>query len=208
MLTVLIIIFGLGAAATILTQLAQLIMEGNLLAVWRKRRMDKKIARIRDHVIICGYGRIGQAICRHLRNMGVECLILDRDDSRVRIRLNSTAIGVANVANGEVRTSYVQGGQGYTVRSKGVVMACWNTVIPHLCREVTPEQRRMLQAIVDEYGNRINYIAVTGASNVSGAITPLAEVAQGLFAVEVLAQGGVASGIDGQAGGPAMLDSR
>jgi selenocysteine lyase/cysteine desulfurase len=35
-----------------------------------------------------------------------------------------------------------------------------------------------LAALIDEHGNRINYIAVTGASNVSGAITPLAEVAR------------------------------
>ena len=40
-----------------------------------------------------------------------------------------------------------------------------------------------LQAIVDEYGDRINYIAVTGASNVSGAITPLADVARMVHAV-------------------------
>ena len=40
-----------------------------------------------------------------------------------------------------------------------------------------------LQAIVDQYGERINYIAVTGASNVSGAITPLAEVAAMVHAV-------------------------
>jgi len=38
-------------------------------------------------------------------------------------------------------------------------------------------------AFVDEYGDRINYIAVTGASNVSGAITPLAEVARLVHAV-------------------------
>ena len=82
-LTVLIIVFGLGSAATIFTQLAQLMMEGNLLAVWRTRRMDKKITRMKDHVIICGYGRIGQAICRDLTNMGVQCVIVDRDDSRI-----------------------------------------------------------------------------------------------------------------------------
>jgi selenocysteine lyase/cysteine desulfurase len=41
-----------------------------------------------------------------------------------------------------------------------------------------------LQAIVDEYGERINYIAVTGASNVSGAITPLAEVSRIVHAVD------------------------
>lgn len=40
-----------------------------------------------------------------------------------------------------------------------------------------------LQTIVGEYGERINYIAVTGASNVSGAITPLAEVARMVHAV-------------------------
>jgi len=34
-----------------------------------------------------------------------------------------------------------------------------------------------LRAIFDEHGENINYIAVTGASNVTGAITPLAEVA-------------------------------
>jgi len=43
-----------------------------------------------------------------------------------------------------------------------------------------------LQAIIDEYGERINYIAVTGASNVSGAITPLAEVARMVHAVGAL----------------------
>ncbi|HKJ51126.1 MAG TPA: aminotransferase class V-fold PLP-dependent enzyme [Gammaproteobacteria bacterium] len=40
-----------------------------------------------------------------------------------------------------------------------------------------------LRAIVGEYGERINYIAVTGASNVSGAITPLTEVAEIVHAV-------------------------
>lgn len=82
-LTVLIIVFGLGAAATILTQLAQMMMEGNILAVWRKRRMEKKIAKMKDHVIICGYGRIGHAICRDLTNMGVQCVIVDREEARV-----------------------------------------------------------------------------------------------------------------------------
>ena len=40
-----------------------------------------------------------------------------------------------------------------------------------------------LQGLVEQYGERINYIAVTGASNVSGAITPLAEVAAMVHAV-------------------------
>lgn len=45
--------------------------------------MEAKILKMNNHVIICGYGRIGQAICRDLTNMGVQCVIVDRDDSRV-----------------------------------------------------------------------------------------------------------------------------
>ncbi len=82
LLTIGIIIFGLGSAATIFTQLAQLMMEGNIFAVWRKRRMDKELSRMKDHVIICGYGRIGEAICRDLTSMGVQCVVLDRNEER------------------------------------------------------------------------------------------------------------------------------
>lgn len=42
--------------------------------------MGKKM---KNHVIICGYGRIGQAICRDLTNMGVQCIVVDRDKTRV-----------------------------------------------------------------------------------------------------------------------------
>jgi voltage-gated potassium channel len=81
-LTVFIVIFGLGAAATILSQLAQLMLDGNLAANWRQRRMDKKVAQLTDHVVICGFGRIGQAIAADLTAMGVSCVIIDRDDGR------------------------------------------------------------------------------------------------------------------------------
>ena len=74
----------------------------------------------------------------------VDYSLLDRDDSKVRIRLNSTVIDVANRAEGEVETKYVMDGKAYSVRSKSAVMACWNTVIPHICREIPPAQRQAL----------------------------------------------------------------
>lgn len=46
--------------------------------------MDKVVGKLRDHVIICGYGRIGEAICRDLTGMGVQCVVLDRDAERTR----------------------------------------------------------------------------------------------------------------------------
>jgi len=69
---------------------------------------------------------------------------LDRNDNRVRIRLNSTVVDVSNAGDDEVETTYVLGGNAYTVKSSNVVLACWNSVIPYICRELSPEQAEAL----------------------------------------------------------------
>ena len=74
----------------------------------------------------------------------VDYRLLDRDENLVRIRLNSTVTDVANIVGNQVRTQFVLGGNAYSVKSKDVVMACWNPVIPHICREMSPQQREAL----------------------------------------------------------------
>lgn len=74
----------------------------------------------------------------------VDYSLLDRDENNARIRLNSTVVSVGHVNDRQVETSYVQGGQAYSVRSNAVVLACWNTVIPHICSEVSAPQREAL----------------------------------------------------------------
>ena len=74
----------------------------------------------------------------------VDYTMLDHDDNNVRIRLNSTVIDVAHENDQQVETKYVLGGNAYSVKSKAVVMACWNSVIPHICREVPDMQREAL----------------------------------------------------------------
>jgi spermidine dehydrogenase len=70
--------------------------------------------------------------------------MLDREENNVRIRLNSTAINVGHINSGQVRTSYVNDGKAVHVRSKGVVLACWNSVIPYICDEIPQKQKEAL----------------------------------------------------------------
>ena len=71
---------------------------------------------------------------------------LDRPDSPVRIRLNSTAVDVAHTADQEyVDTTYVHNGDTYRVRSRHVVMACYNAIIPHICSELPESQVEAIQ---------------------------------------------------------------
>jgi spermidine dehydrogenase len=73
---------------------------------------------------------------------------LDRAESPVRIRLNSTVVRARHVGDPAtakaVDVSYVSQGKGYRVRGDQVILACWNMVIPYLCPEMPQRQREGL----------------------------------------------------------------
>ena len=59
-------------------------------------------------------------------------------DAPIRIRLSSTVarvrhVGCGGVGEGSRRRRTARDKKLYTVRAKGVVLACWNSMIPHLC---------------------------------------------------------------------------
>jgi spermidine dehydrogenase len=74
---------------------------------------------------------------------------LDDPHSAVRIRLSSTVVRVRHLGDAarasEVETSYARGGDVYAVRSKLVVMASWNMMIPYIIPELPREQKEALQ---------------------------------------------------------------
>lgn len=77
---------------------------------------------------------------------------LDQSDARVKIRLNSTAVGVRHVGSSnkgqEVRVSYVRGGKLHAVTGKNCVLACYNVMIPYICPELPEKQKRALAYLV------------------------------------------------------------
>ena len=67
--------------------------------------------------------------------------LLDQESSYIRIRLNSTGADVRHTPDqSSVDVTYIQGGDPYRVRSKHVVLACYNSLIPHICPEVPEKQ--------------------------------------------------------------------
>ncbi len=73
---------------------------------------------------------------------------LDQDDSPVRLRLESTAVRVGHRGDPqsaeEVEVTYVRHGRAERVRAGGCVLACYNVVIPHICKELPEKQERAL----------------------------------------------------------------
>jgi voltage-gated potassium channel len=49
----------------------------------RRRQLMRTIDQLRDHVIVCGYGRVGQFAARSLRDSGRQCLVIEQDAGAV-----------------------------------------------------------------------------------------------------------------------------
>ncbi|HMK10814.1 MAG TPA: potassium channel protein [Acidimicrobiales bacterium] len=81
--TIVIILAGVGTALYTLTVLLELLVEGHVGQVVERRRMDKKIAGFRGHVIVCGWGRVGRAIARELTLGGKQVVIVEEDPQRI-----------------------------------------------------------------------------------------------------------------------------
>lgn len=77
----LIIVAGLGTAVYTFTRIGQVLLEGELLTVLGRRRMKAELDRLNDHIIVCGYGRIGRPVVDNLVNENVSFCVIDRDDS-------------------------------------------------------------------------------------------------------------------------------
>ena len=76
--TIVIIVAGVGVAVYAGTQLVEIIIEGEILGYSRRRKMDKKIKDMKNHYIICGYGRTGHQVGAEFDAARVPYVVVDR----------------------------------------------------------------------------------------------------------------------------------
>jgi voltage-gated potassium channel len=79
--TMLLIVCGVGTTLYLLTIVAETLLEGHLQDFWGKARMQRNIDELSGHVVVCGYGRFGRAVCDELARQDVERVIIDSDPS-------------------------------------------------------------------------------------------------------------------------------
>jgi voltage-gated potassium channel len=81
--TIFVILGGVGTAAFTFSVLVELFVEGQISQLLGRRRMDRKIAGLNDHVIICGWGRVGRSVARWFPEGGPGFVVIDRDPARL-----------------------------------------------------------------------------------------------------------------------------
>lgn len=73
------IVVGLGATLYAVMALAEFLIAGHLRDLLGRRAMRRSIHDLRDHVIVCGYGRLGRSVADHLAYAGVRMVVVDAD---------------------------------------------------------------------------------------------------------------------------------
>ncbi len=77
--TIIIIISGAGTMLYILSTGAKLIIEGEIKDIFGRKKLEKKLAGLKNHHIICGYGRMGKIISRELKHANLNFVVVEKN---------------------------------------------------------------------------------------------------------------------------------
>lgn len=88
--TVLLIVLGIGVA--LYTAAASIEYVVDLEEVRRKRKMERDISKLTNHVIVCGWGRVGRGTWVTLRDRDVSVAVIESDADRAESARASGAL--------------------------------------------------------------------------------------------------------------------
>ncbi len=76
--TMLLIVVGVSVIGYIVGSLAQIMFEGQIQRIVGRKRVEKMIDALKDHYIICGFGRIGSLICKEFKANDLPFVIVEK----------------------------------------------------------------------------------------------------------------------------------
>ncbi len=103
--TMILIVLGIGAGGYSIGTIAAIVVEGQMLDILRGRRMVKEITGLRDHIIVCGFGKIGREVCQCLNEANQSFIVIDSNDEKIDMALEFGYLAaVGDVTEDEILT--------------------------------------------------------------------------------------------------------
>ena len=99
--TIGLIVSGCTGMIFLTGALVQLITLSQFQQLFGSRRMQKDIDRLDGHVVVCGYGRMGQMLARELTAGKVACVVVERDEQRLTACRDTGSLCLAGDATDE-----------------------------------------------------------------------------------------------------------
>ncbi|MGB3632708.1 MAG: potassium channel protein [Rubrobacteraceae bacterium] len=77
--TMFVLVSGVGILFYSIVAFVELAVEGTVQRYLGRRRMDARISKLRDHYVLCGYGRVGRQVAEELSEEGVSFVVIEKD---------------------------------------------------------------------------------------------------------------------------------
>jgi len=82
--TIILILVGVGTALYTFSAVLEVLIDGHMRDLIRRRKMERDIDGMHGHVIVCGWGRVGREVARFLASGKTDLVVIDRDPERLR----------------------------------------------------------------------------------------------------------------------------
>ncbi|HET7482048.1 MAG TPA: potassium channel protein [Actinomycetota bacterium] len=160
--TITLILLGVTGVVLALSMVARYLEEGGFGERGRRRRMERKIAGLSNHCIVCGFGRVGRTVTEELTRDGVPFLIIDKSEDREKELIDAGMLYL--IGDATRREDLETAGIG---RARAVISAvdddAENIFITMVARAVAPEIWIVARASQEESVQRLE---TAGASRV------------------------------------------
>jgi voltage-gated potassium channel len=81
--SIVLIVAGVGVVMYTATMIVQYLIEGRFFNTRRRRRMQEKISKLKNHFILCGYGRVGREVAYVFEQEETPFIVIDVNDEAV-----------------------------------------------------------------------------------------------------------------------------
>lgn len=157
--TILILLSGLGVAAYFVSTLTAFLVEGELKNVFWRKKMEKAISKLNNHIIVCGGGRVGFYITQELIRTKKKFVLIDRDEQRIR-QLQEEFGSFAAVI-GDATSDHVLKEAGVS-RAYGLISALSddkdNLCVLVTCRQLSPDLRVISGCRTSEFAGKLEMV--------------------------------------------------
>jgi len=195
--TIVLIIFGLGSAATVLNSFASFFLENKLNHYLGRRAMKSELKKMKDHVILCGLGQIGTIIALKLQEKNIPFVIIAEEEEEIKKARQMNFLSI----EGEMTSDATLHNAGIN-RAKNLVICLpdltMNLSLSLAAKELNPEINVVAQGTETQLESRIMR---AGADEV---VYPLAlggeqvsEIIAGEYGQQASASHGSAQPVDG-----------
>ena len=99
--TLILIVMGVGFFLYVIGYVVQFLVEGRIRLVLGRHKLDKQISQLKNHYIVCGYGRMGRALSRYLIQKNLKFVVVEKNPDRIPVMNTDHVLYVSGEATVE-----------------------------------------------------------------------------------------------------------